>query len=64
MRKLLRSRWPLFATPLVAIAAGVWLRCGPIPAELLREDDQPSTLVVDRHGHALYEARSTGGTPK
>jgi penicillin-binding protein 1C len=49
-------------TPLLAVVAlGLWLRCGPLPAGLLDDDRRPSTLVVDRHGEPLYEARSTSG---
>jgi penicillin-binding protein 1C len=43
----------------------VWLRCGPLPARLLdasaaRAD--PSTIVLDRNGEVLSEARSSIGT--
>lgn len=44
-----------------AIAFGVWLRCGPLPAGLLDDDRRPSTVVVDRGGEPLYEARSDRG---
>ena len=44
------------------IAAGVWLRCGPLPAGLLDPHESPSLTVVDRHGEVLYEARSSLGT--
>jgi penicillin-binding protein 1C len=46
----------------LAIILGVWLRCGPIPADLLREPDTPSTVVVDRQGLVLYEALSSDGS--
>ena len=43
-----------------AAALAVWIRCGPMPAELLDGVDTPSTVVVDRHGRVLYEALSAG----
>ncbi|MEO8520547.1 MAG: penicillin-binding protein 1C, partial [Acidobacteriota bacterium] len=47
---------------LIAGAAGlVWLRCAPVPEELLRDVDAPSTVVVDRQGRVLYEALSADG---
>src|SRR5688500_18196935 len=39
----------------------LWLRLGPLPDGLL-DEPQPSTIVVDRHGVQLYEARSGNGT--
>jgi penicillin-binding protein 1C len=45
----------------VAAAAGWWIRCGPIPGGLLQEASAPSTTLVDRHGHPLYEALSANG---
>jgi len=47
---------------LAAIAILCWARLGPLPAGLLDVDGQPSTVVVDRHGERLYEARSADGT--
>lgn len=44
------------------IAAGVWLRCGPLPPGLLDVHESPSVVVVDRRGEVLYEARSSSGT--
>ena len=45
------------------VGAGVvWLRCGPIPAALLDGVDTPSTVIVDRHGHVLYEALGKDGS--
>ena len=45
-----------------ALAAfGAWVRLGPLPDGLLDLDAALSTVVVDRYGEALYEARSTGG---
>ena len=47
----------------VLLATLVWLRCGPLPAGLLNDDDHDvSTEVFDRHGERLYEARSGLGT--
>ncbi|HEY0872639.1 MAG TPA: penicillin-binding protein 1C [Vicinamibacterales bacterium] len=46
---------------LAVLAALAWLRIGPLPAALL-DDPPPSTLVVDRNGAPLYEARSGDGT--
>ena len=45
-----------------AVAVGVWLRCGALPAGLLDHRESPSIVVVDRHGEVLYEARSASGT--
>ena len=39
----------------------LWLRLGPLPDGLL-DEPQPSTIVVDRRGVQLYEARSGDGT--
>jgi penicillin-binding protein 1C len=44
-----------------AIAFVVWLRVGPLPVGLLDEESRPSTLIVDRNGQVLYEARSASG---
>ena len=40
----------------------LWLRLGPIPADLLDDRTSASTLVVDRNGVPLYEALSGEGT--
>ncbi|MEO8482016.1 MAG: penicillin-binding protein 1C [Acidobacteriota bacterium] len=57
-----RLRRVAYVAPVVgAIALGVWLRCGPLPPGLLDEDQRPSTVVVDRRGEPLYEARSDRG---
>lgn len=45
----------------LAVAAALWLRLGPIPDGLF-DDDTPSTLIVDRAGTPLYEARAADGT--
>jgi penicillin-binding protein 1C len=52
------------AAGLVALVAavGTWLRCGPIDARLLDGVDTPSTVIVDRHGHVLYEALGKDGS--
>ena len=50
----------LLAIAVLATGAA-WLRLGPLPAGLL--DEPPaSTLVVDRRGEPLYEARGGDGT--
>src|SRR5688572_9323804 len=46
----------------LAVAGGVWLRCGPLPSGLLDGVDTPSTVVVDRRGRVLYEALSSSGS--
>jgi penicillin-binding protein 1C len=48
---------------LLALAAlAVWIRCGPIAADLLQDVAAPSTTVVDRQGRPLYEALSESGS--
>jgi penicillin-binding protein 1C len=44
------------------IAVTLWVRLGPVPAEVLDVNDAVSTVVVDRHGVPLYEALSGDGT--
>jgi penicillin-binding protein 1C len=39
----------------------LWIRLGPLPDGLL-DDRQPSTVVLDRNGTPLYEARGGDGT--
>jgi penicillin-binding protein 1C len=46
---------------LLAAAVAAWLRLGPLPAGLLDEPNRPSTVVLDRNGVVLYEARAPGG---
>ena len=46
---------------LVLLVAGIWLRCAPVPEDLLRGVDAPSTVIVDRHGRVLYEALTAHG---
>ncbi len=48
---------------LLATMAGTgWLALGSIPAGLLDEHNEVSTVVVDRHGTVLYETLSGAGT--
>ena len=49
-------------TVVSAAAVGAWIRCSPLPAHLLDLDARPSLVIVDRHGEALYEARTDRGT--
>ena len=46
----------------VLLIVGLWLRMGPLPNGLFDDERTTSTLVVDRHGQPLYEARSGDGT--
>jgi penicillin-binding protein 1C len=46
----------------LALAVGLWVRLGPIDPTLLDLRDTRSTVVVDRHGVALYESLSGDGT--
>jgi penicillin-binding protein 1C len=50
----------LAAAAMLAVVA--WIRLGPIPADLFAPSVDASTVVVDRHGSPLYEARSSAGT--
>jgi penicillin-binding protein 1C len=50
------------ASALLLLAVALWLRLGPVPAELLDDGANQSTLVLDRHGVPLYEALSGQGT--
>ena len=55
-------RWrPAVAGLSVLLACALWIRMGPLPPGLL-EDPVPSTIVVDRRGVPLYEARGADGT--
>lgn len=51
----------LAAAVAAVVAAGVWLRLGPVPPGLLDESRGTSTVVVDRGGRVLYEALSGDG---
>ena len=44
------------------LIAAAWIRLGPVPSDLLNASADVSTVVVDRHGAPLYEARSDAGT--
>nr|MBA2305652.1 penicillin-binding protein 1C [Acidobacteriota bacterium] len=58
----LTRKWRSLIVPAVALlVVAVWLRAGPLPAGLM-EDPSPSTVIVDRQGVVLYEARSGDGT--
>lgn len=46
------------------VLLGAWVRMGPLPPGLLDPARDVSTLVVDRHGEVLYEARAVGGERK
>ena len=61
LRQSRYARAGVTAIVILALAA-VWLRCGPLPAGLLDENQALSTEVFDRHGERLYEARSAVGT--
>ncbi len=61
MRALLRRRPKLIGSAALVVFALWWLRLGPLPGGLL-DDPAPSTIVVDRNGVQLYEARSADGT--
>jgi penicillin-binding protein 1C len=62
MRRLKAHRRALTMVVAAALALGLWVRCMPVPAELLQDVDTPSTVVVDRHGRVLYEALSASGS--
>ena len=51
----------LVAAAVFALAV-LWLRMGPLPAGLLDEPQNPSTVVVDRRGVPLHEALSSDET--
>jgi penicillin-binding protein 1C len=44
----------------ILVALALWLRLGPIDGRLLEQ--QPSVVVLDRHGTVLYEPLGTTGT--
>jgi penicillin-binding protein 1C len=44
------------------VTTGLWVRLGPIPADLLANPASASTVVLDRRGVPLYEALSSDGT--
>jgi len=47
---------------LVVTLGAAWLRCGPLPAGLLDPPGGSSTIVYDRNGEVLYEARGGDGS--
>ncbi len=51
-----------FALAALWLLLVVWLRVGPLPAGLLDVDLRESTVVLDRHGELLYEARAGDGS--
>lgn len=61
MMPISRRRRLVIGTALVA-ALAMYVRMGPLPPNLLDARDDTSTVVVDRHGTPLYEARSSSGT--
>jgi penicillin-binding protein 1C len=64
LARLMGRGWRLVAAAaLVALlAVAAWVRLGPLPDDLLDAPGAPSTIVVDRRGVVLYEARADGGT--
>ena len=56
-----RRRIVLGAAGAALFAGALWIRCGPIPADLVARASLPSTMVVDRRGRPLYEALSASG---
>jgi penicillin-binding protein 1C len=57
-----RRRIAVAASCVAVIGVALWLRCGPVPDDLFAAAADISTVVVDRHGTPLYEARSGAGT--
>ena len=57
----LTSRPYTVAFLVAGLATALWIRCAPVPAELLAGVDAPSTVIVDRHGRVLYEALAADG---
>jgi len=55
-----RAAW--LGSAACAAAMLVWLRIGPLPEGLLDFSGAESTIVTDRTGEVLYEARSDGGS--
>ena len=52
----------VIALSISAFALTLWIRLGPIPPGLLDHSASTSTVVVDRNGIPLYEARAEDGT--
>ena len=58
-----RRRARRLAGAMVALALLMaWIRLGPLPGGLLDAPPPPSTVVLDRQGRVLFEARSDSGT--
>lgn len=57
-----RRRRIALAAAAVALAALAWVWFGPLPEDLFAVEEDVSTVVVDRSGVVLYEARSGRGT--
>ncbi len=61
--RLAVRRWRVVAAGALGLtAAAVWVRCAPIPTDLLGGAGAPSTVILDRHGRVLYEALGDGGS--
>jgi len=56
------ARLVLAGVVAVLLLAAAWVRLGPLPPELLDPPGASSTVVVDRHGEVLYEARAADGS--
>ncbi|MBA3638429.1 MAG: penicillin-binding protein 1C [Acidobacteria bacterium] len=56
-----RRRRTILGVAATAVVAALWVRLGALPEGLL-DNPAPSTVVVDRRGVALYEARAQDGT--
>ena len=62
MIRLTRRRRLAAGGAAAVVALLGWLRCGPIPAQLLDDRRTASVVVLDRNGLPLYEALSPEGT--
>src|SRR5262245_25775753 len=58
----IRRRHAALLAVIAFAAAAAWVRLGPLPDGLLDFRNAESTVVVDRHGEVLYEARSSDGS--
>lgn len=61
-RLVSRKKALALASFAICALAAVWLRCGPIPRDLITKSTSSSTIVVDRNGAPLYEALAEDGT--
>jgi len=57
-----RARCVLGGAALMLVVAAIWIRCAPVPADLLGGVAEPSTVILDRHGQVLYEPLGDGGS--